>query len=516
MRPKPSYIILLPIAWFVIFGELSAAPASPEPGDTLAATSGSLELELAPSSLTLRPGEESRVELILRNDTNRELVLSSSTLLTPPHLRITARAVRNLSHIDPQSTETATIRVKALDGFETGKWSVIIRGAVSGAPSTLATASMEVTAGAPPDKLDVAFVDFPDQLHDGQTVMATLRISNTTQFDARDVSLTFLGSEDLKLSLESPTKACPSENLGRTNQFCFLGPSRGQSLIIPIKVRADNQVRTGKQTVGILVVGHRDSDGMPMPVSYTSGSATLSIFGLDVVSPFGIATLFVVPGLVAVMIFLIASRWIYPRILTLPDLVDFTNPGTMLYTIPPAALVYAVVWYFLGRDLSAEAGTGDVVALFALGGALGMLAWLILAVVYYARTGRKVFSKGDDPVTVLRKIGLRRGKLVLRTASVHGASYRYLTEGQEGKAIVCPTVRYEFSDSASPQSRSQWRQQFEAGDPTTLARLAKSGQPQLSWASPSGVMVLDREELGELGEERPLLEEWSSSVVSAG
>jgi hypothetical protein len=269
-------------------------------------------------------------------------------------------------------------------------------------------------------------------------------------------------------------------------------------------------VQTGTQHVAVVIASQTDTSGPPITSTVTvTTPVQVTIFGVDVLSPFGLGTLFVLPGLLTVLSFLLLTRYVYPRSKQLPSTVQFTDPNTLLFVVPPAALAYLLVWLIWGINLKNQAGTVDVVILFGLGVGLGFAVWLAVALPYYFHIGRKQFRVSDSPSKVLWRLKKRQARLTLPKIESGQLPYWCLSDGAEEKLAACPQVLYAFiGAAAAPNSeklRTNFRDALAADDIRTIRKAARRRRVRLRWARAGGVTFLDRSAVQWKSEEKRLI-----------
>jgi hypothetical protein len=489
---------------------LSSAAATTENGEVPATVSA----EIAPEQVTIRPGDTTEVTLLLHNAGPVTAQILSFEVRAPAQLRVgplpDVSAIRPLG---PGGSRLRHFSVSALEGLETATVALIVRSRDSHDPTArvgVTTATLTVTAGEALSKIDTSLTGLAAAIHDGQTVSGIARITNSTAAALSLVSVTGLDSDSLKVTLKPQGKApasLPCDRLGLpapASSICVGPLAQGETLIVSVSVAADSRVRTGTQAVGLLIEADRTTDKAPVVSTVLEKSFDVSVFGLDSLSAFGVTTLFVVPGLVAIVLFLVLAKYAYPRTKSVPDLPDFADPAAMVIVVPLSILAYGAVWLFFQHNLTLEIGTKDVLLLFGVGAGVGAMGWLGTALFFFCRTGRKRFKKSDSPRKVLQKLGRRDAGLTFPQVTFRGSSYRYLAESADGEAAFCPVISYTF-DEAPTAVRQEWQRAVQAKKPSDLAKIAKDGQPKLHWMTAGGLTLLSAEKAGPLAAEQPLL-----------
>jgi hypothetical protein len=262
--------------------------------------------------------------------------------------------------------------------------------------------------------------------------------------------------------------------------------------VLYLQMTASCQVQTGTQRVSVIVSSQTEGPGDAVPSAVVATTPVqVAIFGVDALSPFGLGTLFVLPGVVTVLVFLALARNVYPRSKELPDSVSFTDASTMLAVVPPSALIYLLVSVIFGVNLMNAAGTWDVVGLFVFGLLLGFGAWVVVARIYYLRSGRKQFTVSDTPQQVLERMHARGMGLTLPVVVSGNVSYRNLSDGPSGQLFACPPVTYAFASTVSDVDEQRFRTALGTGDIDAILSESRLGKVSLDWQRPSGVTLLE-------------------------
>ena len=396
----------------------------------------------------------------------------------------------------------ASFTLRAGLGIENGEVDVLLQFR-SGSPGwetaeQLVTGSLTLTAGTARQVPQAAFLSFPDKLNDGQSVRAAVSISNPTPFPVRQIQVAAVDSEDVTLSqvapAEPPFVACPAGTAqGNTLVGCLGTLAPGATAVLYLQVTASSRVQTGTQHVAVVVTSQISTSADPVASTVVATTPVqVTIFGVDALSPFGLGTLFVLPGIVTALVFLLLARYVYPRRKELPESLQFTDARTMLLVVPPAALAYLLVWAFWSVNLTDQAGTEDVILLFGLGIGLGVIVWAAVAVIYYERSGRKQFTVTDTPDKVLQRLQARGARLVMPVVASGNVPYRYLSDGPSGQLVACPPVTYAVTDNADAEAGHRFRVALDANDIDAVRREFHHGNVSLNWQRQSGVTLLDR------------------------
>jgi hypothetical protein len=500
-------VVAVPVLALIAIGATQARSAT--------APGGHVTLQLLPADLTLSAGELATVDLAISNTTTSAVRVTAVDVRVPAG--VTAEHVPSaaaIGRIPAGGFDLATFALRGLPGIEDGEVSVLVEVCTSSpGPGQLITGSLTLTAGTASHLPRVAFLSFPGKLNDGQSAKAAVGISNPTPFTFEQVRVAAVNSQNVILRpivhAEPPFVPCPAVGAeGARLVGCLAALAPGDTAVLYLQVTASSRVQTGTQRVAVVVAGQTDAPEAPVTSTVTATtSVQVTIFGVDALSPLGLGTLFVLPGLLTVLSFLLLARYVYPRTKELPDTVQFTDPRTLLFVVPPAALAYLLVWLIWGINLTNQAGTADVVILFGLGMGLGFAMWLAVALSYYRHSGRKQFRASDSPAKVLRRLETRHARLALPGITSGPLSYRYLSDGADGKLVACPQARYAFTAAAGEQVRQRFRQALADSDIGAVRSAVRRKHVRLRWQRAPGVALLDRSAVQWQAEEGPLITE---------
>lgn len=502
-------VVAVPVLTFMAVSPAMARSAAP--------ANGQITVRLFPAALTLSAGELATVSLAISNTT------SSRAQVIGVDLRVPAGVAAGhiprpgaIRPVPPGGFDLVTFTLRGLPGIESGEVDVLLElRKCSPDPGQLIADSLRLTAGTASQLPHAAFLSFPGKLDDGQSATAVVSISNPTSFTFKHVSVAAVNSENVTLHpivrAEPPFVPCRASGAqGAALVGCLSALPPGATAVLYLQVTASSQVQTGTQRVAVIVASQTDASGAPITSTVTATTPVqVTIFGVDVLSPFGLGTLFVLPGLLTVLSFLLLTRYVYPRSKQLPSTVQFTDPNTLLFVVPPAALAYLLVWLIWGINLKNQAGTVDVVILFGLGVGLGFAVWLAVALPYYFHIGRKQFRVSDSPSRVLWRLKKRQARLTLPKMESGQLPYWCLSDGAEEKLAACPQVLYAFiGAAAAPNSeklRTNFRDALADDDIRTIRKAARRRRVRLRWARAGGVTFLDRSAVQWKSEEKRLI-----------
>lgn len=473
------------------------------PARSAAAANGGVTLQVLPAVVTLSAGELATVDLVISNTTSAPVRATAVDIRVPAQVMAeNVPSPDSIGRIRAGGFVLASFTLRAGLGIENGEVDVLLQFR-SGSPGwetaeQLVTGSLTLTAGTARQVPQAAFLSFPDKLNDGQSVRAAVSISNPTPFPVRQIQVAAVDSEDVTLSqvapAEPPFVACPAGTAqGNTLVGCLGTLAPGATAVLYLQVTASSRVQTGTQHVAVVVTSQISTSADPVASTVVATTPVqVTIFGVDALSPFGLGTLFVLPGIVTALVFLLLARYVYPRRKELPESLQFTDARTMLLVVPPAALAYLLVWAFWSVNLTDQAGTEDVILLFGLGIGLGVIVWAAVAVIYYERSGRKQFTVTDTPDKVLQRLQARGARLVMPVVASGNVPYRYLSDGPSGQLVACPPVTYAVTDNADAEAGHRFRVALDANDIDAVRREFHHGNVSLNWQRQSGVTLLDR------------------------
>jgi len=406
------------------------------------------------------PGESATNRLTLSNPSSRPVAFSDGRFLLPPHMRVLNSAdvvTDTTTTLDAGKVLTLPISVEVDEGFVDSKavFSATARSETADGrvvDSRLA-ATLSVSATKVSAPLSVIVVDLPSSMHDGQESTATVQIQNLLPVPVRSVQLTSLASADIHVKFDCGEVPSCSGN-GTSVTLAEL-VSHGQ-VLIRATYEVDSRVRTGTQQVGIsYMVKPGPSGGQPYD-GLALSNVGLSIYGLDFVSPFGVAALVLIPGVVALTLFGSLVR-LYPGGKAFAAFPDAKSPTALILVVPVSAAVLAI-FVAIGRDVDDRAGTTDVVLLFLAGILVGLASWAILAFSFFMRIGRRQFKRHDSPDKVLRRLELREESAVRSKVDVETRALAKLSSTPDA-VWVCSPLRVAFGADANATAAQS---EFEA------------------------------------------------------
>lgn len=390
-------------------------------------------IELSPESVSLAPGATATAVLVLRNPGPDPV---TGTLAVGDLIGVTVAepAAAGPVSVAPGASVGVRLPLAADRTFAGGALTVQVTGTAGSVPFVAVTT---LTLTVPPllPALGVSLIGVPADLSDGQTGTVTVQVSNPTTRYLADVRLRTLGSQSLCWR-STPGGSCESGESGDRS----LGPvGPGGLLTATADLQAGDRVRPGSQQVA--VVAEADVAGEPATavVGSTQASVTLTVFGLDLFSPFGITGLLLLPGAVALLAYQVTRR-VLPGP-PAPGAVDIKDPGALLFIVPVGLLVYLLALSVLRLNLRDEVGTADAIWLFVTGVGIGVVVAVIWWVRWWWVVGRKTFRTRDTAATVLLRIARRDRLLRRRPVTVDSARRYVLQDGDDramlGQPMVC-------------------------------------------------------------------------------
>jgi hypothetical protein len=389
-------------------------------------------LDINPQTVTMAPGTTATALLVLRNP-GPDPVSGTLEFGDVSGLSLQEPVPALPDPIGPGASISVRLVVVADRTFAGGALPVQVIGS-AGAVPFVATALLTVTVPPPLPALQVTLIGVPASMSDGQGGTVTVQVLNPTTRYLSGVELRPVGSESL-CWLSSTDGVCGS---GETVARTLGGVEPGGLLTTTVELRSGERVRLGSQQIAVVAAGEVAGEPTVTTVGSATASVTLTVFGIDLLSPFGIAGLLLIPGAVALLAYQ-ATRRLLPGT-PAPAAVDIKDPGALLFIVPVGLLVYLLALSVLRLNLRDQVGTGDAVWLFVAGLGIGV----VVAMIWWARwwwvVGRKTFRTKDDPATVLLRIG-RRDRLLRRSpASVDTVRRYVLNDGDRRMAcqpIVC-------------------------------------------------------------------------------
>ncbi|MDN4646220.1 COG1470 family protein [Arthrobacter sp. PsM3] len=503
-RPRvlAAVITFSVIALFSPFGALS------EPVAVSAADASEPTVQIVPSSVTLAPGDVVKVAVVLNNPTDATVTVDDVNVAVPP--RMTASTVSGLPWtLAPGSSQLINLDVSADPGMGENSVSIVVK-FNQGTSARRVVASLSVKPAAGDAMPEATFVVFPSKLGDGDGRHATVRLTNPTAMKFTNLRLLAVDSDDADLAMPQPSATADcSPGTGERLLTCLSDLAPGASDLVHLEVRAHSSVRTGTQQVSVVLMGTRVAKNAAAPVpevlAVASHDVELTVFGIDAISPFGIGTLFLLPGLLAIAAFLAAIRWVYPRIGSgIPDKVDPRDLNQMPVVMLGSVLAYLLVWFIWREDLTRRVSTLSVGLLFGLGILIGVVAWMVVALLYRQLVGRRRFRVNAEPEDVLRTLAHRGAGLLFPSYQVNNVIYLHLGQ-TDGKEFVTPQITFEFSNEVSDDEEKRFFYALRTNDIAAILDIHKDGKVDLDWSTKTGLEVYDPASLPALGNKTALL-----------
>ena len=478
-------------------------PAHAAPGDLPT-------VQVVPGSVAPAPGEVVQVAVVLDNATDTSVAVRGLRFITPPRVTVTEPADLP-AELAAGSSYVAVVDVSTAPGAGEASVGIVAEIAAASGTARSVSSTLTVSPGASTAP-EASFVVFPTGVLDGDSRRATLRVTNPTSATFEELRLEAVDGDDafLVIAPSPATRDCPDDGSGRLIA-CLDGLAPGASHLVDLELRTHPSVRTGTQQVGLVVVAALDDAAGRTPARVSTvvmHDVEIRVFGVDALSPFGVGVLFLLPGLLAIVVFLAAMRWIYPRVTSkaLPDKVDPKDLAQMPFIVIAGVAAYLLVWLVWGQDLTRRTSTLAVLGLFVLGMAFGLLAWLVVIAFYRQLVGRRRFRLRSEPVQVLRALAHRDAGLTFPSYLKGEDTYLYLGSS-DGKEFGAPQITFDLS-RASEADDARFHRARTAGDIDTILELQQAGAVSLDWwKQAAGPEAYEPAALPALGERKALLRE---------
>jgi NPCBM-associated, NEW3 domain of alpha-galactosidase len=495
----------------------------PAAGETTTpSTDMSPTVQLLPSAIHLKPGERATLTLVVTNSGMTDVVASSIDVSLPPRLAV-SKQPSSVGVIAAGTSKATSITITASSNAHSGK----VVAEVTTAPranlrkTRIYTAETDVSAETfTVPTLDAAFLDVPGDITDRGTALITLRVTNASQFRVTDVHVSPVKGDGFTVSTVTDSVGsagvaamCPNETNAKhpSGDACIDELARGQTVVVPMRLDPDNRFRPGKRHVLAVVTGVAVGGFVPSSARTSTTATTeftLAVFGSDaLLTPLGITVVLLIPGALAVLTFLFASRAVYPRKPSGDTAISIKDPQVMVFIWPISVAVFFAFWLLDHHtDLTEAYGSGDLLRLWLAGFVLGAVAWGAAALVYYYRQGRKEFRPDDAPTKVLKRLAARgRTTTVTRVASKTTPTVYCVLAREEDDTWVCPAILYRAKLGAGTDAQLNFRTAVESGDPGGI-RAAAEDTVDLAWSGDGSVERVATEKLEIVGT-TPLLTE---------
>ena len=498
-RPSKSWVIPAVSALFLglALAASSAQAGVKEPGSGAPPAGGDIALTLIPSKAALAPGDETTIMAVVSNSGSAQATVSSLTVSAPA--RVAAEPLEPAAPFMVEPGGRVIKRFRVVAGRDAAPGDLVAVAdlhspapAGSGATSVrFLVATTELKLQVPTMELTVLVVSAPPSLSDGQSNgELTVLLRNTTSYDMTDLELRPISSMDIAVKTFGRNQ-CRSTTVATTDEvIARRGPlSPGEAELVTVCLEVENEVRSGKQKVGVIVSGTLKTPTSSVDLSSSATTEVeVNVFGVSAVGPLGTASLFVLPGVVAFLAFLGFSRLVYPRSSWLPSKVDVSDARWVVGLLPFATMVYFLVWLIWGVNLTEETSTRFVMILFCLGLLTGLLCWVVFIVAYWKALGRKQFKVGDSPERVLKRLAWNKTPLPRPLLTGSATAERVLGYGPGGMVAVCSTIVYMFSETLGATQRQAFSDAVTAGDAQAVVDNLRRGI-SLAWAH-AGVRLL--------------------------
>jgi hypothetical protein len=453
-----------------------------------------LTVSVVPESLSLLTGDEVQGALVIDNPTAVAMVVTGVDVLAPPRVVASVEGLDLPATIAARSSVSADVTVRTSTELKDAEVGIAVRfrGPAKGSPERSSATSVAVSAASPAAPT-LTFLLAPDALNDGEARVTTVRIDNPSGRELTNLSLAALNGDDVSISMKGEPVKPFAQCTDGVSLVCLPTLPAGTSATVNLETHAAESVRTGSQTVG-LVLTSTPGEGSPDVTTTATHNVTISVFGVDALSPFGIGALFLFPGLIAVVCFLLGNA-LYPRTKSLPDQADLKDLRQMPAVVVISAAAYLLVFALFGSDLSRAVSTKGVALLLTAGAAIGVVAWAVMALFYRSIVGTRIFQLDDSPRQVLSRLVARHATLDLPLFLAGGAQYARLGPAAEGKVYGAPRIAFRFSEAAQDQAQDQARGELLAqigrGEVEPVLAAEKRGWLDLHWVEPAGVRTFD-------------------------
>lgn len=487
MKTKLWFLLTLAVVGAAAIMPSVAAATDGAPGSDQADALADVTVAVVPSAVNLAVGDIALIEVIVSNPSDRAVTVTDVAVRTPSRFSLD-RTLEPAAFggIAGGDVARAHFALRALRGSEEGSVEVVFGLRTTAGQTTarrVAVGTLTVGAGKAVQEIEATFVSFPDKLTDGKHGPAGLRLSNPTPYDFGSIEVRSIRARDVRIRSSPLPVGDEDADVVATVEAL----SAGATVVVDLNVAVDGNVRVGKQQVGVVVSALRTvgSDKVTSTV-FVPKEVEVEVFGLDLLSIFGVGSLFLLPGALALVAGFVLGRYVYPRRNDLPDTIDLKDLRFFPVAVLGGVIAYVLVFRAIGVDLTDEAGRTAVMALFGLSIGMGALAWAALALGYWYVSGRKQFAMTDDPAKVLRRLDARDARLQLPTVGDSGLQLRYLAPGPNGKVIAAPEILFSFT-TENDQERSAFFSAIETDDVGSVRAAVKNGLVRLRWATPSGV-----------------------------
>ena len=453
-----------------------------------------LTVSVVPGSLSMLAGDRGRTAIVIDNETAVAFVVTGIEVLAPPRLTTSLNGVHLPATVAAGSSVITHIDVLTRAELKEAQIGVVVRyrAAANGSVKRSGTTNLTVSA-APIMAPTVTFLTAPDALNDGEVRVTTVRIDNPSSREYTHLSLAAINGDDVSIT----TKGRPAKPFvdcaDGAGMICIPSLQPGTSATLDLQTRAATSVRPGTQTFGLVLTSTPGAD-LPSVTATATHDVKLAVFGVDALSPFGVGTLFVLPGLLAVVFFLLGNA-LYPRTKSLPDQADLKDLRQMPAVVAVSAAAYLLIFVLFGSDLTRAVSTKGVALLLAFGATIGIVAWGVLAGFYRSIVGRKIFQLDDSPREVLSRLIARNTTLELPSFTSGGVEYARLGLAPGGEIYAAPRIAFRFTEAAEAQTQDDARarllNQIGRGEIEPVLAAERGHFLELHWVEPSGVRTFD-------------------------
>lgn len=479
-------LVMASLIGFAVAGAAASAPFRPE---RQTSAQGAISVNAVSFEVSFRADQVAAGSVVVSNT-----AVAPGSIRAPERLSLAGVGMpavdRGLAQGDSAARAVGSFGARAPAGTAIGK--LITAADVNGPVASprffgrLASEAADPNIAEPAGDVKVSIASAPSDLSDGQkNRKMTVLIQNPTAHLLQDVELLGINSSDITVGPINGTKSCADP--GEYSIGCIDEVESGASILLAVDLSVDGAIATGKQSVGIVAVGQFVLPGAARPTSATATTTIdLAVFGVTVVSPFGASAVFFLPAIVAFVAFVFASRLVYPRTGWLPPKAHASDPTLLTWLLPGAGLFYILAYAIFDTDLTEEMNTARVAWLFVAGFASGWFIWLIYALHYQIRIGRKLFKADDSPKKVLERLAGNKALLRRPQLDRSGMPTAILGKGAGDTIATSPLIVASFTGDGDPSA--DFLAVVQTGDARrVLASL--SDQITLRWADVGIVLV---------------------------
>jgi hypothetical protein len=273
--------------------------------------------------------------------------------------------------------------------------------------------------------------------------------------------------------------------------------------LISLNIKANDSVRPGTQELVFQLPVRVGPHGTEFSL-ITAQQTEVAVEGESaLLTALGVPALFLVPGFLLLATAGLLWRLRLWRLRS--DGGEFPlkplTPDFWLVAVS-ASLLLLVIWGALGIDLFGQYSRQDVVTVWGLSVAIGLLLYLVLLVPRYFWSLARVFTAADNPLKVLRKLDRLGRGLVLPIYQLPGETgQRYMLQEfneQRPATWLAPAIELHLNNPSQILDDQITRDLAVTRDAGAFAdTVARAGaSASLSWADGSGPVLIEKEKIG--------------------